>query len=726
MGIDSDLNGARERPLQTVRTGACVATNGRLALTELSLQRQICQFRRPVLHIAWRTAETKFVALGLHSSVGLAGSMKTAFATQPGAPAASDDLGALRAALDARLTALEAGLANPDECESLEALILDLARVATDEAEAAARRAARQGQVDANKQLTTALAEAQTAEAALDAQRAASLDLQRELEEARSELNAERRQTKTAVTKEVERARATLETERTTNAALQAELHEAGQRLAASEAARQKDADALAARQRDIAALREDAATAQAAHQRAIKAAQDGAVAAAATIQRELEAAKREAAAAVAAHQKELQAAQRDAAATVAAHQKELQAAQRDAVAAAATAHKKELQAVQRDAAAALAKLQRELEAAQSDAAAALAKVQRELQAAQRDAATVEATHALELQAAQGDVGDLVTTLQRQLEIAQGDFASQAADLDAARARIEALEQSHAELKDAVNEAQASAEAAHRDRDDLAHALEDARQEARAGEGVLQVESTPADRASAQRALREAEARADAAVRDRDAALAELAAAREAGGTAQENDRRFEELREKSERRILDLEVALLRGNVTQQGHEEVEIAVPLDDTFVVVKDELPTPAAPAAAPARSARAATSAPAGGAAPGQPTRGASRQAFREALAVQIDGEQAMLVDLSISGAQVLSQTALKPARAVRMLLPSADQPVLCRGKIAWARLEPASKGKSFRYRAGLFFTATDEAAVQAFMIRHAGGPSTDDA
>ena len=85
---------------------------------------------------------------------------------------------------------------------------------------------------------------------------------------------------------------------------------------------------------------------------------------------------------------------------------------------------------------------------------------------------------------------------------------------------------------------------------------------------------------------------------------------------------------------------------------------------------------------------------------------------------------MLVDLSISGAQVLSQTALKPARAVRMLLPSVESPVLCRAKIAWARLEPASKGKSFRYRAGLFFTATDEAAVQAFMIRHANGSPQD--
>ena len=96
---------------------------------------------------------------------------------------------------------------------------------------------------------------------------------------------------------------------------------------------------------------------------------------------------------------------------------------------------------------------------------------------------------------------------------------------------------------------------------------------------------------------------------------------------------------------------------------------------------------------------------------------TRQAFPNALGVQIDGEAALLVDLSVSGAQVLSCSALKPAKNVKMLLPSSEQPVLCRGRIIWARLEPTMPGKPIRYRAGMTFTGADQAAVQAFMTRH---------
>jgi hypothetical protein len=99
------------------------------------------------------------------------------------------------------------------------------------------------------------------------------------------------------------------------------------------------------------------------------------------------------------------------------------------------------------------------------------------------------------------------------------------------------------------------------------------------------------------------------------------------------------------------------------------------------------------------------------------RQADRQAFSNALGVQIDGEAALLVDLSVAGAQVLSCASLKPAKNVKMLLPSSEQPVLCRGKIVWARLEPTVPGKPIRYRAGMTFTSTDATAVQSFISRH---------
>ena len=59
------------------------------------------------------------------------------------------ELDALRTALDQRLAALEAGLANPDGSEALENLVIELARVATAEADATATRVCLQARREA-------------------------------------------------------------------------------------------------------------------------------------------------------------------------------------------------------------------------------------------------------------------------------------------------------------------------------------------------------------------------------------------------------------------------------------------------------------------------------------------------------------------------------------------------------------------------------------------------
>ncbi len=160
--------------------------------------------------------------------------------------------------------------------------------------------------------------------------------------------------------------------------------------------------------------------------------------------------------------------------------------------------------------------------------------------------------------------------------------------------------------------------------------------------------------------------------------------------------------------------------------HERDDIVRERDRDMAKLRDELETarqalaeatqakpPAAAPAAPATTKKTAVRPPAADG----PIRKTDRQAFSNALGVQIDGEAALLVDLSVTGAQVLSCSALKPAKTVKMLLPSSESPVLCRGRIVWARLEPTSPGKPIRYRAGMFFTATDQAAVQSFIARH---------
>jgi hypothetical protein len=104
--------------------------------------------------------------------------------------------------------------------------------------------------------------------------------------------------------------------------------------------------------------------------------------------------------------------------------------------------------------------------------------------------------------------------------------------------------------------------------------------------------------------------------------------------------------------------------------------------------------------------------------GKESKPATRQAFQGEVTVQVDGEAAMLVNLSITGAQVLAATALKPNRMVTLVLPRGKTSISCKGKIVWARLEPHSTG-TFLYRAGVSFTKSDEAAVEAFIAHTAG-------
>jgi hypothetical protein len=102
---------------------------------------------------------------------------------------------------------------------------------------------------------------------------------------------------------------------------------------------------------------------------------------------------------------------------------------------------------------------------------------------------------------------------------------------------------------------------------------------------------------------------------------------------------------------------------------------------------------------------------------QSVRLANRYVFNVELSVQVNGNPARLFDLSASGCQLLSPTALKPNQMVKIVLPDST-PVPCAGKVVWTRLEPMAAGQPLGYRAGVHFTKSDEAAIEAFAVRHA--------
>jgi len=99
-----------------------------------------------------------------------------------------------------------------------------------------------------------------------------------------------------------------------------------------------------------------------------------------------------------------------------------------------------------------------------------------------------------------------------------------------------------------------------------------------------------------------------------------------------------------------------------------------------------------------------------------TRRAPRFRVSGQVEVLVDGNLALLVDLSVIGAQVLSPTVLKPNQRVRMSLSDEHSSVRFNASVAWASFE-IPKNTNPRYRAGIEFIDADKAAVNAYIARH---------
>ena len=94
-----------------------------------------------------------------------------------------------------------------------------------------------------------------------------------------------------------------------------------------------------------------------------------------------------------------------------------------------------------------------------------------------------------------------------------------------------------------------------------------------------------------------------------------------------------------------------------------------------------------------------------------TRRAQRFKIISGIEVLIDGNPALLVDLSVVGAQVVSNTLLKPNQRVRLSFIESSRPVRFSAGVAWSAFE-LPKGEP-RYRAGIEFFDADPDAVTRF-------------
>jgi hypothetical protein len=100
-----------------------------------------------------------------------------------------------------------------------------------------------------------------------------------------------------------------------------------------------------------------------------------------------------------------------------------------------------------------------------------------------------------------------------------------------------------------------------------------------------------------------------------------------------------------------------------------------------------------------------------------TRRAPRHRIRQGVEIQLDGNAASLVDLSVIGAQVISATILRPNQRVRVSVPTDEFMMRFRGAVAWAKFELPQPTEPPRYRAGLEFLDADMAAMEDYCNRH---------
>jgi hypothetical protein len=174
--------------------------------------------------------------------------------------------------------------------------------------------------------------------------------------------------------------------------------------------------------------------------------------------------------------------------------------------------------------------------------------------------------------------------------------------------------------------------------------------------------------------------------------------------------------------------------NDPQLGHAEVRVMSHSGDYRRVVAKPgagaVPPPPEPAVPESTSAgdrtAIATEAPAAAAVVTEPpprsldwhgTRRAPRHRIRPGVEIQLDGNPAQVVDLSQVGAQVLSQTILRPNQKVRVSVPNDDFVMRFRGSIAWAKFELPDPNEPPRYRAGIEFADADARAVEAYCLKN---------
>jgi len=101
-----------------------------------------------------------------------------------------------------------------------------------------------------------------------------------------------------------------------------------------------------------------------------------------------------------------------------------------------------------------------------------------------------------------------------------------------------------------------------------------------------------------------------------------------------------------------------------------------------------------------------------------TRGAKRFAMKGDMEVVVDGERSRLVNLSITGAQLVMPARVQPRQSVLLTLVDEKTERRFRALVAWSTVELTQS--AVKYRAGVAFVDPDTRVIEAFCHRNALG------
>ena len=98
-----------------------------------------------------------------------------------------------------------------------------------------------------------------------------------------------------------------------------------------------------------------------------------------------------------------------------------------------------------------------------------------------------------------------------------------------------------------------------------------------------------------------------------------------------------------------------------------------------------------------------------------TRGAKRFPMKSDVEVVVDGERSLLVNLSVTGAQLVVPARMQPKQSIRVMLVEEKMERRFSALVAWSTVEFAKS--MMKYRAGVSFVDPDPGAIEAFCLRH---------